>query len=139
VLVTRRVFIGAAIMAAFATPVFARSPVPIIDFKDQAILTTGGKTMTNGLVRDAIIRAANSLGWALAPDGDQRFVGTLVVRSKHTVVVNISYEPDKYSVVYKSSINMKYDIQNGVPVIHPFYNDWAKKLVDAIRVECAKS
>ena len=136
---TRRSFILAAIMAAFATPAFARSPVPIFDFKDQAILTTGGRTMTNALVRDAVIRAANSLGWALAPDGEQKFVGTLVVRSKHTVVVDISYSPDRYSVVYKSSIDMKYDIKNGVPVIHPYYNDWAKKLVDAIRVECVKS
>jgi len=69
------------------------------------------------------------------PDG----YATLVVRNKHTVVADVTYTPEKYSVVYKSSINMKYDIQNGVPVIHPFYNDWAKKLVDAIRVECAKS
>jgi hypothetical protein len=137
--VTRRAFIGAAIMAAFATPAFARDPVQIIDFKDQTILTTGGKTMTPALVRDAIIRAATSLGWALAPDGDQKFVGTLVVRNKHTVVVDISYAPDKFSVAYRSSINMKYDVIRGVPIIHPFYNDWARKLVDAIRVECVKS
>jgi hypothetical protein len=135
---TRHTFFLPILLALFATPAFARSPVPIIDFKDQAILTTGGRVMTEGLVRDAVIRAATSLGWALAPDGDRKFVGTLVVRSKHTVVVEVSYSPDRYSVVYKSSIDMKYDIKDGVPVIHPFYNDWAKKLVDAIRVECVK-
>jgi hypothetical protein len=52
-------------------------------------------------------------------------------------VVDIAYSPDKYSVVYRSSINMKYDAK--MALIHPFYNDWARKLVDEIRAEVTKS
>ena len=133
-----RHFVIAILLAMFATPALARSPVPIVDFKDQAILTTGDKTLTSLQVRDAIVRAAASLGWTLAPDGDQKFVATLVVRNKHTVVADVTYTPEKYSVVYKSSINMKYGIEKGVPVVHPFYNDWARTLVGAIRTELAK-
>lgn len=135
---TRRTVILAAVAAVFATPAFARSPVPIVDFKDQAILTTGDKTLTSAQVKDAIIRAAGSLGWTLAPDGDQKVVATLVVRNKHTVVADVNYTTEKYSVIYKSSINMKYGIEKGVPVVHPFYNDWARSLVGAIRAELAK-
>ncbi len=133
-----RQFIIALFLVVLATPALGRSPVPVVDFKDEAILTTGDKTFSNAQVRDAIIRAAASMGWTLVPAGDQKFVATLVVRNKHTVVANITYGPEKYSVVYMSSINMKYGIDNGVPVIHPYYNDWARKLVGAIRAELTK-
>ena len=136
-MVRRHVPVAIALVL-LATPALARSPVPIVDFKDQAIVMVGGKTPTDAQVRDAIIRASAALGWSLAPDGDGKFIATLVVRNKHTVVAEVTYSPEKYSVVYKSSINMKYDVKNGVPVVHPFYNDWAKKLVDAIRAEISK-
>ncbi|MGA8890654.1 MAG: hypothetical protein WB493_03730 [Anaeromyxobacteraceae bacterium] len=128
----------AIVFAAVAAPALARSPVPIIDFRDQAFVTVGDKVLTPPQVRDAIIRGAASLGWTLAPAGDQKFLATLVVRNKHTVVTEITYAADKFSVIYMSSNNMKYGIDNGVPVIHPFYNDWARSLVGAIRAELTK-
>jgi hypothetical protein len=135
----RRQFLIGFILVAVAVPAFARSPVPIVDFKDQAIVLAGGKTSTAAQVRDAIIQAAASLGWTLAPEGESKFVATLVVRNKHTVVTDVTFSPEKFSVVYKSSINMKYDVKDGVPVVHPFYNEWAKKFVDAIRAELNKT
>jgi hypothetical protein len=33
---------------------------------------------------------------------------------------------------------MKYGIENGKPVIHPFYNDWVDQLVRAIDAEVKK-
>jgi hypothetical protein len=29
---------------------------------------------------------------------------------------------------------MKYGVQDGVPVIHPFYNSWVTELMESIRV-----
>jgi hypothetical protein len=56
----------------------------------------------------------------------------------HTVIVDIVPGPDSYSVRYADSINMKYGVENGSPVIHPFYNKWVDELIDSIRVELKK-
>jgi hypothetical protein len=128
----------AVLLSLLATPAFARSAVPLVEFPDQGIAAPAGKTLTDAEVREAIVRAAKSLGWTLDPAGDQKLVATLVVRNKHTIAVNIAYTPEKVSVTFNSSINMKYEVKGGVAVIHPNYNEWTRKLVDAIRFEAGK-
>jgi hypothetical protein len=113
-----------------------RMPVPIIDYPDQAVMTGSGKPVTAEMVKDAIVRAANRQKWTMtySPSGD-RMLATLVVRNKHTVMVGIAYSADAYSLKYDSSINMNYRVQDGTPVIHPFYNTWVQNLVTAIQME----
>jgi hypothetical protein len=102
------------------------------------VVTADGKVPTLEQVRQAITKAAISSGWALAKTGDAQFEATLVVRGKHTVVVSIPFSPEKFSVLYTSSTNMKYDARGGKPVIHPNYNVWTGNLVSAIRRELVK-
>jgi hypothetical protein len=128
----------AVLLTLLAAPAFARSAVPLVEFPDQALTAPPGKTLTDGDVREAIVRAAKSLDWKLSPEGDRKFVATLVVRNKHTIAVNVVYAAEKVSVTFQSSINMKYEVKDGVAMIHPYYNDWTRKLVDAIRFEAAK-
>ncbi|HVP66831.1 MAG TPA: hypothetical protein VMT17_06170 [Anaeromyxobacteraceae bacterium] len=126
------------VLVSVAATAQARSPVPIVNY-NWPIVAPSGRVVTDGDVRNAIIRAAASLGWTLVPDGDKKFVATLVVRNKHTVVADVTYSAEKYSVVYKSSINMKYGVDDGVPVIHPFYNDWARTFAEGIRNEIVRA
>jgi len=128
----------AVLLSLLATSAFARSAVPLVEFPDQGLTAPAGKTLTDGDVREAIVRAAKSLGWTLSPEGERKFVATLVVRNKHTIGVNVAYTAEKVSVTFNNSINMKYEVTDGVAMIHPYYNDWTRKLVEAIRFEAAK-
>ena len=54
------------------------------------------------------------------------------------MVVEIPYSTTQYSLIYKSSINMNYEVLEGVPVIHPNYNKWVQTFSTAIRLELMK-
>ena len=131
-------FLSALAIALVASPAAARSPVPIVEFKDQVIPQKDGKAPTDAQVRDAVERAAKVLNWTVVPAGENRLLATLVVRNKHTIAVNLTWTPDKLSATYASSVNMKYEMTAKGPVIHPFYNDWVRTFVELILAEVAK-
>lgn len=111
-----------------------RQPVPIINYENVAISSATGKPLTVSQVKQAIQSAAAAKQWQLVEQGPGRMMATLHVRGKHTVVTEISYSPDQFSVVYKDSTNMKYSPgPDGKGAIHPFYNRWTQDLKEAIR------
>ncbi|HRE15800.1 MAG TPA: hypothetical protein PLW86_01870 [Rhodocyclaceae bacterium] len=116
----------------------AREAVPIVNYDAIAINTATGKTLTQADVKAAIIRAGSSQGWVMSDIAQDQLTGTLQVRGKHTVVVTIRFSADKFSVAYKDSIDMKYAVFEGVPLIHPFYNKWVQTLINNIRIETQK-
>ncbi len=154
-----KLLIGLLLVAGLAAgPAHAqRQPVPIIDHPDVPIATSSGKPLPTEKVKEAIQAAAKAKGWTLAYESGDKILATLVVRNKHTVMVEIAYSAEKYSLRYRDSINMKYlpgagrnpsydqasamrGYQQGPgPVIHPFYNDWVRELRDAIRLELLKA
>ncbi len=69
-------------------------------------------------------------GKAPAPTRGQA-QATLNVRS-HTVVVDVFYTANTFSIAYRDSINMEYDGAKGT--IHPNYNKWIKTLAEEIRI-----
>ncbi|MCM8614087.1 hypothetical protein [Accumulibacter sp.] len=127
-------------IALLIVPLFAqaRQSVPIVDYPDNAVLTSSGKALTVEQVRQAITAAAQSHSWQVsgAPNGGG-LQAVLNVRGKHTVVVAITYSPQTYSIVYHDSTNMNYshDPNTHVRIIHPYYNRWVAELRDAIRME----
>lgn len=129
-----------AIVALLATAFVAqaREAVEIIDYLDNAVVTGSGKTITADQVKNAITAAAQTRNWQVtrAPKGDG-LQAVLQVRGKHTVVVDIAYSAQAYSIKYQSSTNMKYSYapDTNVRVIHPFYNRWVAELREAIRME----
>jgi hypothetical protein len=130
----RSIAVALAIVAG--APAEARNAVPVQQFLDQRVVTQSGRTPSLEEVRQGTVKAAMAAGWALAKTAENQFEGTKVVRGKHTIVVSIWFAPDRYSVTYKSSDNMKYGVgPGGIQVIHPNYNVWARQLVDAIRVQ----
>jgi len=132
-----------------------RTPEPIVNYENVVINTNNSKKLSSGEIKAAITNVANRQNWQIADNGEGKLAGTLNVRNKHTIVVNISYTPESFSVTYKDSTNMKYAVSDDVVrdsqspwlikatnnkqfVIHPFYNRWVKSLVDAIRSELQK-
>lgn len=127
-----------AAVALLASPALARTPVPIVDWSHQPVATGSGNKLSTEQVVQAVMKAAAAESWAVAKVAEGKYVGTRVVRGKHTIVVTIAVSPEEYSVSYQSSINMKHDVWNGVPVIHPNYNVWTRQLVDAVRLELSR-
>jgi hypothetical protein len=128
----------AALLVSAAPAYGARPSVPIDNFPNQAVGTASGKKPTLDQVAQAIAAAATSRQWAVARQADGSFLATRVVKGKHTIVTTISFTPEQYSVTYHSSDNMRFEVRDGVPHIHPNYNVWTRELVEAIRVELSK-
>ncbi|MGH8759995.1 MAG: hypothetical protein ACREVW_10860 [Burkholderiales bacterium] len=135
-----KIFAYLLLALAFAAgPASARSPLPIVNHPDVAVVTSSGNAPSGEKVKQAILAGAAAKGWTIAQQADGKLQASLVVRNKHTVMVLIAYTPEKYSLTYQDSINMNYGQQNGQPVIHPFYNNWVQGLKEAIRVELLKA
>ena len=81
-------------------------------------------------VKNTIMRVGSSLGWAIVPLTEGQLQGTLNVRA-HSLVVTIDYSETRYSIRYKSSINLDYKDDK----IHPQYRNWVLNLQRHIDAE----
>ena len=116
-----------------------RLPVPIVNYENVSVSGPAGQALTAVQVKQAIQSAAAARQWELADQGPGRMLATLHVRGKHTAMTEIAYSPDKISLVYKDSINLKYSPgPDGKGVIHPFYNRWVQDLKETIRTSLIK-
>jgi uncharacterized lipoprotein YmbA len=80
----------------------------------------------------AITRAGAGLGWQMSPKKPGHMEGRLALRS-HVAVVDVNYDRNSYSIVYRDSTNLNYDGTN----IHRNYNGWIQNLDKAIQVQLA--
>lgn len=132
-------FAGLVLAMVFAAgPASARWPLPIVNHPDVPVVTTSGTAPSAARVKEAILAGAAAKNWTVAQQADGNLQATLKVRGKHTVIVQITYTPVKYSLMYQDSIDMNYGQRNGEPVIHPFYNTWVGELKESIRSEMLK-
>lgn len=102
----------------------------IYNVKDAPIQTATGKQPSMEDVQNAIITAGVGLGWQMAVAKPGEIIGTLNLRS-HQAVVSIPYTTKQYSILYKSSNNLKYDA--ATQTIHENYLAWIQRLDRAIR------
>lgn len=92
------------------------------------------KTLSEKQMHDAIVKACVNNGWRVSMISPGSIEATLMVRNKHTVIVNIPYTPTNYSINYKASTNMEYKVKkDGSTIIHPNYNKWVARLDQSIR------
>lgn len=134
-----RIAVTAAAVLLAGTAEAQRQPVPIVNHENVVVATQSRKTPGIDEVEKAIIAGAQNRKWTVSHvAGQRKLQAKLFVRNKHTVVVEIDYSETAYSVRYLSSIDMKYGVQDGVPVIHPFYNRWVTDLMAGIQLEVAK-
>jgi hypothetical protein len=127
-------------MLLIASAVQARSTVPVVERANQPVVTGSGKPADAESVRKAIVTAGTQRNWQIAPMADGKALqGTYSWnKNKHTIMVKIEPGAAQYSVRYADSVNMKYEIYNGTPSIHPHYNKFVDELIQSIRVELLK-
>lgn len=99
--------------------------------------TTAQTQLSADAVQKAILAACSQRGWHATNVSPGLIEARIVVRGKHTVVVDIPYTAEKYSIKYKSSSNMEYQADKGK--IHPNYNKWVNLLNNDINIQLAKA
>jgi len=118
----------------------ARAPEPVLTVSEVPLFSAGGKSLTTSQVKQAIHKAGASKNWTLVDQADDRIFGSLSWRNgNHSISVEIIYSAKTFSILYKDSQNMKYEVLNGVAMIHPFYNKYVRALNDEIMAELARS
>ncbi|MDP2432559.1 MAG: hypothetical protein Q8O33_11050 [Pseudomonadota bacterium] len=119
--------------------VHARSTIPVVNLENESIMAASGKVLSLDDIARALRLAAPKRGWRIEETGPGKAIGTLEVRGKHTIKVDIGYTERAISFTYKDSVNMKYGKDgDGNPVIHPFYIKWVQNLLSDVRAEVSR-
>ncbi len=69
-------------------------------------------------------------GWAITSnDGQGKLVAQVVVRGKHTLIVDIQYDSRSFDINYRDSVNLEYRVRrNGRVNIHRNANSWMQNI-----------
>ncbi len=69
-------------------------------------------------------------GWTITSnDGQGNLVAQVVVRGKHTLVVDIQYDSRTFDINYKDSVNLEYRVRRSGRVnIHRNANSWMENI-----------
>lgn len=86
-------------------------------------------------VKNAIIKGGAVHGWKVIDEKPDQLTLQLLVRNKHTVVINAAYDSRGYRFSYVSSNNMDYFPRNKKPYIHSSYNRWLGLFAQSITLE----
>ena len=129
----------------------ARPAVPIVPHDNVPIVSGSGKTLSLDEIRGAIARGAAVHDWTVSPVHPGELVASLNVRNKHFASVTIKYTETAYSVTYRDSTNLEYQLSHpnasarredfpsapspNTPLIHPNYNRWVDTLIRDIHTE----
>jgi hypothetical protein len=124
---------------ATATAVFARSTIPVAE-REISWTAGDGKSVDAETLRKAIISAGQKRQWDMVPSADGKSIKGSYSwnRNKHTIVLDIRPSATGYSFKYLDSVNMKYEVENGVPYIHPHYNRFVDQLIESVRAELSR-
>jgi hypothetical protein len=108
---------------------------PVQNVVDQPVVTANGKALNEEQVKAAIIRAGAALGWNVRESGPGLLVATINLR-KHQADVEIPYSASKFSITYKSSVNLDASADGQ---IHKNYNGWIQNLTKGITTQLTLS
>ncbi|WP_024850525.1 hypothetical protein [Hydrogenovibrio kuenenii] len=122
----KRLILSSVVIATFVTLTACRTS-PIRDYKSQPVPSN---ITSAAQVAKAIQIAGTSLGWVISKEEDGKMMGVLNLRS-HQAVVSIPYSATGYSILYSSSIDLKYNAEDRT--IHSNYNGWVLNLNRAIQ------
>jgi hypothetical protein len=105
----------------------ACTAAPIYNVENATVVSGAGKPYSATEVRAAIVRASTKLGWQMRDEGPNKLVGSIQLRG-HSAVVNIPYNSQSYSILYRSST----DLGEKDGKIHKNYNGWIQNLTREI-------
>lgn len=96
------------------------------------VVFTSAYVPTPAQVRDRIILAGQSLGWAVTRETP----GTLELQydknGKHMAAIVVRYDHTGYKIDYLNSYNLNYAEGGNGRLIHPNYNRWIRNLMQRI-------
>ena len=131
--------------ALLSSNAVAGRTAPLVNVENIAVVSGSGNKLSVEQVKQAVIRAATVAQWSVTPPAAGTIVATLQVRGKHTLMVDIPYSAESFSVRYKDSVNLNHGMEEleqtnykPVEVVHPNVNKWMMLLKDAIRAELAR-
>jgi len=105
---------------------------PVHNVTDSPVVGVAGRTLTTPDVERAIKRAGSQLGWAMRTVKPGLIEATHTARA-HSATVEIPFSQKSYSILYKTSANLKADGAS----IHQNYNGWIENLDRGIRGQLA--
>lgn len=89
-------------------------------------------SLTN--VKKAIWLALVGRNWNPVDKGNGLIEAKVIVRGKHTLVVDIKYDTKFVEIRYKSSDNLNYRVsKDGKATIHPNANSWIENIANDTR------
>jgi len=115
-------------------PVPALAAVDLIEWNNVAAITSSGKPATAEEIKRAFMVGGARRGWTFTDAGPDKMICTVVIRT-HTLVMDLTYEPGKYSLKYKDSTNLEYKDEAGKKTIHRAYVNWNTNLMNDARAE----
>ena len=92
-----------------------RSLVPVQNIEHQTVPVHDKQKVEQAIIAGGMRAKA----WQISKEKDGLFIGTFIIRT-HKAVVEIPYNKDEYSIIYKSSENLRYNSKKNL--IHPRYN-----------------
>ncbi|MEM1382643.1 MAG: hypothetical protein AAGG06_03270 [Pseudomonadota bacterium] len=100
---------------------------------------SGARSLSVDQTEAIIVKVGSDRGWIFTKLGTGHLEGTVNVRGKHTAVIDVLFDREVYSILYKDSQNLNYDAAENV--IHPNYNSWVGLLDNDIKlaVQAAKA
>lgn len=111
---------------------------PIYNAEDVAFASPPAatpRTFTLDDYKNAIIRAGAKRGWTFEEVEPGHLIGNVAVRNKHFATVDVIYDTNDFSILYKDSRNLNYNASR--KEIHPNYNSWVSNLQKDIQAEIA--
>jgi hypothetical protein len=140
-------FLALVASAVFLTLVVACADQPKVMNIPLAPVRASKDLVTDQDVKEAITRAATSLGWSTREVSPRTLIATKTEEDR-VAVVNIDYQMSAYSIRYQDSHNLKYKARptsDMAGTIHDFgyatidkkYNEWVQSLDQAIQHQLA--
>jgi hypothetical protein len=123
-----------ALAFAVLAPAPALAAVDLIEWNNVAAVTGSGKPATVGEIKRAFMAGGARRGWTATDAGPDAMILTIVVRT-HTLLMELTCEPGKYSLKYKDSVNLDFKDEAGKRTIHRSYINWNTNLMNDARAE----
>lgn len=96
------------------------------------VVFSGGYVPNAAQVRDRIIQAGQSLGWAVTREAPGVVELQYDKQGKHMAHIAVRYDHAGYKIDYVTSYNLNYAEVDGNRRIHPNYNRWIRNLMQRI-------
>lgn len=110
----------------------ARAAVPLVN----PAVSEWGCQLSYDEVKLGLESALIARGWTTSDQKKGYMQAKVIVRGKHTLVVDINYAETSFAIKYISSDNLKHKIdEEGIEMIHPNAISWMENVrSDATRV-----